>query len=96
MKKKYVLKNKRRFSLFLMVVLVAVFTVIFATSVYGYKEPAYMTVTVREGDTLWDIARQCTTTQDIRKTLFTIKKINHLASSDIYVGTELLVPLGEQ
>jgi nucleoid-associated protein YgaU len=95
MKTKYVLKNKKRFSMFVSLILVGVLTAVFATSVYGYREPSYMTVTVRDGDTLWDIAKQCKGKEDIRKTIFNIKKYNHLANSEIFAGTELVIPMEE-
>jgi len=50
MKKKYVLKNKRRFFVFVLFVLMGLTAVISrATSIYGYREPSYEAITVKRG-----------------------------------------------
>lgn len=93
MKRKYVLKNKKRFFGFIASVLVLVFIAAFAANVYGYKETQYKIITVKKGDTLWDIASKNCEEGDIRVYIHKIKEINSLPTSDIYYGTKLMLPV---
>ncbi|MCX7842502.1 MAG: LysM peptidoglycan-binding domain-containing protein [Clostridia bacterium] len=92
MRKKLVLKNKRRFTIFIMLLLLITIISIYTTTVYSYKSPQYNSVIVKPGDTLWSIAQECGNSKDIRKLVHSIKKINNLTGSEIYAGTELLIP----
>ncbi|HPD00506.1 MAG TPA: LysM peptidoglycan-binding domain-containing protein [Acetivibrio sp.] len=91
MKKRYVLKNKKRFFAFIVLMLVCVCTVINSTRTYGYKEPEYKTIFVRRGDTLWGIAQRYNKRGDIRKYIYDVMKLNNLESCDIIEGMELKV-----
>lgn len=94
MKKHYVLKNKRKFLNFLLVLSIILSCIILASNSYAYKEKQYDIVIVEAGDTLWDIARSYNKNQDIRKTIYEIRKINGLSeNSIIYTGDELKVPV---
>lgn len=93
MKKRYILKNKRKFITFLTIVILVAFTAAYATTAYGYKEPSYKLIEVRSGDTLWGIAKQFNKNSDIREFIYEIKKINNLTSSDIYAGNIIKVPV---
>ena len=92
MKKKYVLKNKKRFFSIIFTLSIIIFTTLFATNVYGYKTPTYKEITVRSGDSLWAIALKYSNSSDIRKYIYEIKKVNNLETSDIYEGTQLKIP----
>ena len=47
------------------------------------------------GDTLWDVAADATESgQDVRATVFEIKRLNGLDGSLIHPGQVLLVPAG--
>jgi len=92
MKKRYVLKNKAKFITSIVISLTIIFTLVFATSVYGYKQPQYITLTVEKGDTLWDIAQKYCTDSDIRKSVYEIKSLNKLSSSRIVEGDMLRIP----
>ena len=92
MRRKYVLKNKKRFIVFLVTLLVLSLLSIFATTVYGYKETANKTVVVKSGDTLWSIAQTYCTEGDIRLYIHRIRELNHLPNSDIYQGATLILP----
>lgn len=52
----------------------------------------YTTITVQEGDTLWSIASSHNINKDIRKTVYSIRKINKLDSAIIMPGQELIIP----
>lgn len=65
---------------------------IFSTNSYSYKEPTYVTMHVKSGDTLWDIAKERCGNKDIRKYIYDIKKINNMTNSNIYAGKEIKLP----
>ncbi|MDP4182768.1 MAG: LysM peptidoglycan-binding domain-containing protein [Bacillota bacterium] len=93
MKKKYILKNKKRFFTFLFLIFSIMITFIFADISYGYKEKEYKAIEVRYGDTLWDIANRYKGDSEIREYLFEIKKINNIDSSNIFPGDIIKIPL---
>jgi hypothetical protein len=93
MKKRYVLKNKARFILSLAFLFVVLLTIVYSTSVLGYKQQEYKKILVREGNTLWSIACEHYKGTDIRKYIYELKKINNLTDSTIFQGDELLIPV---
>ncbi|HHV94940.1 MAG TPA: LysM peptidoglycan-binding domain-containing protein [Clostridiaceae bacterium] len=92
MKKKYVLKNKLRFTIFLITLIVTTVVGFLGTTVNGYKENTYFEVRVSKGDTLWEIATKNAKSGDVRKLIYKIKKINNLKDSVIYPGMILKIP----
>ena len=93
MKTKYILKNKKRFYVSIFTLVLLLFTTLFATNAYGYKEPSYRQITVRSGDSLWAIALKYSNENDVRKYIYKIKKVNHLETSNINVGVQLKIPV---
>lgn len=60
----------------------------------GTQESQYITVVVRSGDTLWDIASEYTeSNKDVRETIYNIKKTNNMDSAMLFPGQELLIPV---
>ncbi|MCR4434362.1 MAG: LysM peptidoglycan-binding domain-containing protein [Clostridiales bacterium] len=94
MKKRYVLKNKRRFTLFAAVILTLVFALVFAPASYGDKTVSYQKIQVKKGDTLWGIAEKYNQRGDIREYIYQLKKINNLKDSSINQGSLLVIPIG--
>lgn len=92
MKRHYVLKNKKRFYIFIIIMTIIFSSMFLASSVYGYEEKEYDIVTVKTGDTLWTIADNYNRSGDIRKLIYRIKKVNNLDSSLIYSGDILMIP----
>jgi LysM repeat protein len=94
MNRKYVLKNKSRFIVFISLLILLFCTILFTANVYSAKEKSSKLVVVKQGDTLWDIAnRNINEYQDIRQYIYEIKKLNRLDNCEIYPGNELKVPI---
>ena len=94
MNNRYVLKNRRRFYIFIMMVTITLSCIFFAATVNGADTNAeYTTVTVVKGDTLWDLARKYTNKGDIRQYIHNIEKANNLTDSMIFEGDILKLPL---
>lgn len=93
MKRKYTLKNKRRFFTFVFLIFGIMITCIFADISYGYKEKEYKMIEIQQGDTLWDIAQRYRGDTEIRKYLYEIKRVNGLDTSEIYIGDMLKIPV---
>jgi len=92
MKRRYVLKNKRRFFTVLFTSLLLIFISSFAFSVKGQPEQSYETIKIAKGDTLWEIARRYNKEGDIRKYIYELKKLNNFSGSQIFEGDEIKIP----
>lgn len=77
---------------------------IFIVSIFIFYKPTpaksstineYQVVFVREGETLWQIAKENSGDGDLRELIHQIKKLNNLERSIIYPGQKLIVPRGE-
>ena len=95
MKKRYVLKNKRRFIIALAIVISIISSIflVATTKTEGYAEISYKEVVISSGDTLWDIV--CETygnNIDVRKKVLVVKKANDMPTSKLFVGQVLLLP----
>lgn len=92
MKKIYLKKPARLILAFILVILLsAMFMLLFQSPAKGDSIPEYTTILVSKGDTLWEIAKQFSTeNEDIRNKISEIKEINNI-SSTIKVGQELKI-----
>lgn len=95
-KKRTVIKNRKRFTLFLTVMVIL--TCCGFSSVKKHVTPREemdaITILVSNGDTLWSIASDYNEgNEDIRKLVHRIKKYNNLKSYTIYDGDEILIPV---
>ena len=99
--KKYYIKSKIRFSIFIAIMTLIIgisFNSLFNLSgVYaaakGTKTLTYYAVTVESGDTLWSIAQRYSDGRtDIRRFIYEITDLNSLETSDISIGQQLLIP----
>ena len=89
--------NKFRFTVALTVVLLLVCTAVFAAfgglRAYSKDSVDYALHTVDNRETIWSIAEQyCKKGQDIRKTVYEIKKVNDIRENIIFVGQTLKIP----
>jgi hypothetical protein len=94
MKKRYRLKNKRRFAAFIVLfVMITVFTgMIVNAGATSSVRHVHKVVKVKSGDSLWKIASANNENKDIREYIYNIKEINQLDSDVIYAGQVLLLP----
>ena len=93
MKKRYRLKSKFRFSIFLILVFTLLSgSFLLASYASSNKSEEYRVITVRKGDTLWSIATEQYNNRDVRKIVYDIKKFNNLSSAFIYEGQEIKLP----
>lgn len=94
MKKRYYLKNKKRFYAILVALTLVMFSSILMVSANnGETHNTYSTICVSSGDTLWQLAEKYNPNGDIRKLVREIKKMNSLNGSEIYAGEELKIPV---
>ena len=98
MKKRTVIKNRVRFTIFMILAVsissLLMFAFISPSKTNADAEHKTQTVYVGAGDTLWEIANTyCDCEDDIRNTVYKIKKINNLKSADLVVGQAIEVPL---
>jgi len=66
-------------------------TGLFEKKAFG-RTDSFDTVVVKEGDTLWGLAEKYGPDQDIRKTVYEIKKINNLTGKYLKPGQLLIIP----
>ena len=95
MKKRYVIKNKRRFIITLAIVISVISSIflVATTKTKGYAEVTYKEVVISNGDTLWDIVCETYVNNiDVRKKVLVVKKANEMLTSELFVGQVLLLP----
>lgn len=97
MHKHYRIVSTPRFITFLVIcALIIIYATAMISGAYnaqGLTEQTYTTVTVGEGDTLWEIATEYGSPEtDVRNTIGTICQINSITASDLRPGDILLVP----
>lgn len=94
MKKRYVLKNKRRFMIAVAILVSIISSIIIVTTrTQGYSEISCREIVIERGDTLWDIAvDKYGENIDVRKKVALIKKVNDMETSELFAGQVLLIP----
>ena len=87
--------NKKRFISFILgtIVVIMVMPVLFQSAASGGTEVKYNTITVENGDNLWNIANKYTPKgKDVRLTIEKIKDFNGMAKSSLSMGQEIKIP----
>ncbi|MDI9482361.1 MAG: LysM peptidoglycan-binding domain-containing protein [Bacillota bacterium] len=93
MRKRYRLKNRKKFAAFLFcTALMLLYVGSVSLSNAGNIMTEYRSVTVNHGDTLWEIAGKYRGGTEIREYIYKIKKMNNLDSALIYAGQTLNLP----
>ena len=54
--------------------------------------PEMVQTTVQQGDTLWGVARRMAPDRDPRPVVEQLRRLNHLPTSGLHVGQQLLLP----
>ncbi len=93
---KIVSKTRFIFSLIILILFsyLLVSTAFKTNIVEGVEKSNYIEIEVKNGDTLWNLAKTfCPKNQDIRKSIYEINNFNQLASSEIYPGQIIKIPL---
>ena len=73
--------------------LVALFNISIAKS---NSEAEYIDYTVTKGETLWSIAKEYTPNdKDIRQTIYEIKQINNMQTSNVYENQTIKIKIGQ-
>ena len=84
-------KGKRCLLFVLVTILLTVVVALNIGASASEENLQYIAHIVEPNDTLWSIAEEYGTDSDIRKTIYDIKRLNQLDSSDLVVGTRILV-----
>ena len=92
--RKYIIRRRVAMSIIaICMIMVSIFAVS-AVSADADKAQSTCTITVCSGDTLWDIARSINTaSMDVRNIVDDIIRLNKMTSSEIRIGTRLIVPV---
>lgn len=94
MNRRYVLKNRRRFYSFIIVMTILLSCVFFAANVNAAEtNKAFTSVTIQKGDTLWDLAKEYSEGGDIRNYIQKIQKVNNLTGGEIFEGDIIKMPV---
>lgn len=96
-KRKLKVVNKIRFATFIIITAMVIITISGLISsngkVYSSTYDNYIEIEVKNGDTLWKIAKENNPqNQDIRKVVYRIMKINKMNTANIKPGDVIKVP----
>ena len=97
MKTKYRIKSKFRFTLFMTIAMLMVFslagTLIGINDAESLTKATYTEIRVQSGDTLWNLADKFgPDNKDIREIVYEICKVNDISADSIYPGQKILIP----
>jgi hypothetical protein len=98
MKKKYRIKSKLRFTLFMTLAILIIFsaagTFIGAYNAESLTKMTYSEILVESGDTLWELADKFgPDDKDLREVVFEICRINEISPDSIYPGQKIRIPV---
>lgn len=96
-KKRYRLKSRSRFTVFVIVAMLTVMTS--ANGILGMYDAAsltkveYKTVSIETGDTLWEIAAEHMPETEIRRAVHKLCMVNEIDAGQIHPGQTIKVPI---
>lgn len=85
-------RDFKRLSNSLVIMLFALFFFYFTSATDTYSSPLPKEVIVSQGDTLWDIAERHYPNDYLPKKTYEIEEINHIEDGTIYPGQKLILP----
>ncbi|MBR0596609.1 cell division suppressor protein YneA [Sinanaerobacter chloroacetimidivorans] len=96
-KRKYRIKSKVRFTIFMAIVLffmiTSMNTIIGLNTSDSLTKMTYTEIQIQPGDTLWNIAKEFGPTGfDTRSVIYEICEINHISADSLIPGQKILVP----
>ena len=90
---KLTVRGRRLVALLALLPIVAAFVLIGTRSAQAETAmPATAIIKIEAGQTLWDVAVAIAPNEDPRATIWTIKALNGLATSEVQAGQALVVP----
>jgi len=92
-RRKPVLRNKKRFFIFLAITAFILSFSLYCGKAYGFREKEHVSITVAKGETIWSIAEDYCAGGDVRRLVYDIKSLNSLEDSFIYEGDTLIIPV---
>ncbi len=97
MKKKYRIRSKFRFTLFVTVAFLIIISISGALTgndrAESLTKPVYSQIVIESGDTLWDLAQEFGPAgKDVREVVYEICRINDISADSIYPGQTILIP----
>ena len=95
---KYVVKSKFRFTVFLVIMILCIFTAISTLLGFNTANSASMTqynqVQVESGDTIWNIAKEyAPANKDVRQVVYDICDLNDMSADELTAGESIIVPV---
>lgn len=87
--------RKVPYLLIILLAIAAVSIIVKPTQAKSSTVANYQVVVVRDGETLWQIAKSHNNESDIREFIHQIKKLNKLEHSLIYPGQKIMIPIEE-
>ncbi len=97
MKKKYRIKSKFRFTLFMTIAILLFFsaagTAVGMNNAESLTKPVYTEIVIQSGDTLWDLAQEFgPADKDVREVVYDICQYNEISADSIYPGQTIMIP----
>lgn len=87
-------------SVVLVLIILFILSMVCAKASWSHKKIEYKSIYVSKGDTLWSIAKDLQKNneyyrnKDLRDIIISIKTINNLETSNIFIDQELVIPIG--
>ena len=98
MNKKYRITSKFRFTTFLVIAILCIFTIIGSlterNTASSCSMDQYSQIVIESGDTLWDIALEYgSDDMDIRQVVYEICNLNKISADQLEAGQKIIIPI---
>ncbi len=96
-KKRYRIKSRRRFTLFIIAMLLLTLTSVNGMlgiyDVAGMTKCEYQTIEIKNGDTLWEIAAEYMPETEIRQAVYQLCELNKTSAAQLQPGQTIKIPV---